>query len=768
MTSNPLADHRYSILEEKILDQSYDFVTHNCQLWLEQEPENDRFCYYVGLALLLQGEPEEAQAVWLLRLTEQEADTVDEFSESLIVFLDQAALKHESQKRIEATWAIRRCIRDLQPDHLNNTLAEIRLSIQTSRANFKSLENIEWIAWLETLDKHEQRNIETSSLQATVVTLLENAPLESITHQLTKFSFSIIGDAPGFEKYLVDRCLAIYNDFGRPDLVAYLLQSYCEKYPDAYEPLLRLSAIFNRLKEYEQGAKIAQRLYQLSPTIVDQAIVNYQWIYNLLYCGGKWEEAKQRSTVQDALLNRLINEGTSNSLMSRSNEPPDTEQSRSFGLRLTTLTYSNAYLRDNLKLNRHFQNGIYSLSYEELSTYKRLKGLNASLQQRAPQIVSSKGTLSKKVLKIGYISHCFGCHSVGWLARWLIKYHDRDRYQIYGYVMLPRDRDPLQEWYLKTFDQVRLFPTQVANDLATVFQQIVEDGIDILVDLDSYTLGLTCAVLALKPAPIQVSWLGCDAPGLPTIDYFIADPYVLPDWAQEHYLEKIWRLPHTYIAVQGFELGVPTLRRDTLNIPDNAIVYFSGQAGLKRNPRFMLLQLKILASVPDSHLVIAGLSDQESLRDHMHSIAEHAGVDQKRLHFLERAASEAIHRANLTLMDIALDTYPYNGATTTLELLWVGVPVVTRVGEQFTARNSYTMMVNTGIEEGIAWTDEEYIEWGIRFGMEPALRQTVRWKLHQSKQYSPLWNVTKFTKDLESAYQQMWKTYSQKQGLWEE
>ena len=108
---------------------------------------------------------------------------------------------------------------------------------------------------------------------------------------------------------------------------------------------------------------------------------------------------------------------------------------------------------------------------------------------------------------------------------------------------------------------------------------------------------------------------------------------------------------------------------------------------------------------------------------------------------------------------MVLDTYPYNGATTTLEVLWMGIPLVTRVGEQFAARNSYTMMMNAGITEGIAWTDEEYVEWGVRLGKDAALRQQISWKLQQSRQTAPLWNAKQFTHEMEKAYEQMWVKY---------
>ncbi|WRH68331.1 MAG: hypothetical protein RSE13_09060 [Planktothrix sp. GU0601_MAG3] len=119
----------------------------------------------------------------------------------------------------------------------------------------------------------------------------------------------------------------------------------------------------------------------------------------------------------------------------------------------------------------------------------------------------------------------------------------------------------------------------------------------------------------------------------------------------------------------------------------------------------------------------------------------------------------SIHRANLMLADILLDTYPYNGATTTMETLWMGIPLVTRVGQQFSARNSYTMMINAGITEGIAWTDEEYVEWGIKLGKDENLRQQIAWKLRKNRQTAPLWNGKQFTREMENAYQQMWQRY---------
>ena len=174
--------------------------------------------------------------------------------------------------------------------------------------------------------------------------------------------------------------------------------------------------------------------------------------------------------------------------------------------------------------------------------------------------------------------------------------------------------------------------------------------------------------------------------------------------------------------------------------------------------------MKILKAMPNSYFLIKGLhTDIKSVRQLFEPIAAAEGVEFDRLRFLPSAPTEAIHRANIGIADVVLDTYPYNGTTTTLETLWMEVPVVTQVGEQFSSRQGYTLLTNAGITEGIARTDEEYVEWGVRLGKDAQLRQQVAWKLRMSKQTSPLWNAQVFTRHLEQAYLEMWKIHEKSQ-----
>jgi predicted O-linked N-acetylglucosamine transferase (SPINDLY family) len=460
--------------------------------------------------------------------------------------------------------------------------------------------------------------------------------------------------------------------------------------------------------------------------------------YSIIMCalmqdGFEWENIFNIANQQIELIQSLSIENSDHLVSTDTN-------------RLFCTTFFLSYISDDPIKNRTIQN--------------QLSQFLAKVCQVSSENLSTKVSSNYEVrpLKIGYISHCLRRHSVGWLARWIFEHHDRDNFKIYAYLLADHPgNDSVKDRIIPLCEQAY----RMGTDAESIIRQIKDDEIDILVDLDSLTSDLTCQIMAVKPAPIQITWLGWDASGIPAIDYFIADPYVLPANAQEYYSEKIWRLPNTYLAVDGFEVLFPTIHRSQFDIPQDSIVYFTSQTGYKRHPDTVKLQMQILKGVPNSYLFIKGSADKESLRQFFRDMAEEVGVSGDRLRFLPTANTEAEHRANLDIADVVLDTYPYTGATTTMETLWMCIPMVTRVGQQFAARNSYTMMMNAGISEGIAWTDVEYVEWGIKLGTDENLRKQVFWKLKESRKTSPLWNAKQFTKNMENAYTQMWNIYIQ-------
>ncbi|WP_068814626.1 O-linked N-acetylglucosamine transferase, SPINDLY family protein [Phormidesmis priestleyi] len=699
---------------------------------IESNPEERSYYWQLGLLLLLQGEEAEAQTTWLFAMSEGEPDQVEQWVAELAQVLQTEAERREALTDYSTAWAIRQHLREVSPNLIYNVLQLLQLSIELDLYTDDTLEELELPQSLQGVE------VNSEFLLHVLETVLYHA---APTPSLLKFAegcISLVPDTHALMQVLLPAAIRFAHSKMSGAFAADLVEAYLRFDPDSIEFLGHLSLFYHNAKQYDRSIQVGERRYELTNYLPEKIFSNHLILRGLLGAGGYWQEALKIAERHESLLQTLVEQ-----------QPTDVH-SVSIS-RLLNSSYYLVYFYDQPQRWRTLENQVLEYCQKNIQLNAANKGRNYqhSIRDRAP-----------KRLKIGYLSHCMATHSVGWLARCLLQHHDRDRFELYGYFLSYRKfHDPLQEWYVNQFEHVHKIETVGLGTNLMIATQIHEDEIDILIDLDSITLDLTCEILALKPAPVQATWLGWDASGLPAIDYFIADPYVLPDSAQDYYSEKIVRLPQTYIAVDGFEVGIPTLRREHLEIPNDAIVFLSAQRGYKRHRDTVKLQMRILKQVPNSYFLIKGLSDQESISKFFAEIAEEEGVSSDRLRFLPDDPSVEIHRANLAIADVVLDTFPYNGATTTLEALWMEIPLVTRVGEQFAARNSYTMLTNAGLTEGIAWTDDEYVNWGVRLGTDAALRQQIAWKLKRSKQTAPLWNGKQFTREMEKAYEQMWATY---------
>lgn len=708
---------------------------------ISAEPEVKSNYWYLGLMLLLQGQEEEATSTWLLAMMDGTPEQVELWTVELLAILEQAAIRFEGLGEIFSAWLIRGHIREIAPKNLPNLLKLVYLAIAIKKF---TAENIQDWGIIDLLNAEQVGNLDaeqTDLLLQVLQEVLKIQPLHQSTIELARAGLPHLQKHPHLLSVLLPAAIEIGHLLLHPKMAAALLELCVEVEPDNLEICQTLAGFYQNAGQYEQGIKLANKCYSLAQTLPEKICYNHLLLRGLMSAGGYWEEISLAMHRQESLLLALTTEAVK-------------KLDSATGERLICADCFFPYFRDRARSNREIINQLSQQCQANFQSYaiEQVQRYSQGFIQRRNWLTAG----SNKRLKVGYISHYLRSHSVGWLARWLLAHHERDRFEIHLYLMLYQDLgDPLQAWYMNQAEYCH----KLGADSGKIAEQIYQDEIDILVDLDSLTLSNTCKVMALKPAPIQVTWLGWDASGLPAIDYFIADPYVLPENAQEYYQEKIWRLPKTYIAVDGFEVGVPTLRREDLNIPNDAVVYYSGQRGYKRHPDTARLQMRIIKEVPNSYFLIKGLADEEAISSFFIELAASEGIERDRLRFLPIVAEESVHRANLGIADVVLDTYPYNGATTTLETLWMGIPLVTRVGEQFAARNSYTMMMNAGITEGIAWTDEEYVQWGIRLGKDSDLRKHISWKLRRSRQNSPLWNGQQFARDMEKAYEQMWHNF---------
>lgn len=701
---------------------------------IEVDPSQHSHYWHLGLLLLLQGQEEEAQTTWLFALSEIDADQIEAATHELSQILQVEAERRAEKQEQTIAWAIRQHLREICPTNVENLLWIILLSIDLNLFTDSTFEEIGMIQQLT----NPQGRIPLQLLLSVFKKLLTTSPAFPSLVKFADVAIPYLQD----RVELVDIILTGLLRFGFSQRNSRFAVQFGEcalkVNPNHFEILGVMASLYQNAGNYDQGVETAKRVYEGSKSLVEKVHANAIVLRGLLGDGGRWQEAVETAQHQTELLHCLVEQQPSGL--------------HSYELaRLLNSAFYLVYFHDHPQQWRSLENQVLKFAQDELQKLAAAAG---------KQFVHQKRDRKGQRLRIGYLSHCMATHSVGWLARWLFQHHDPAQIEVYGYFLGYREiHDPLQAWYLDAVDHARKFSAYREATYIEVADQIYQDKIDILIDLDSITLDITCQVLALKPAPVQATWLGWDASGLPAADYFIADPYVLPDNAQDYYSEKIIRLPQTYIAVDGFEVDPPTLRREDLEIPEDAIVYLSAQRGYKRHQDHVRTQMQIIKQVPNSYLLIKGLSDAESLKNFFLNIAKEEGVSSQQLRFLEGEPSCQEHRANLQIADIVLDTFPYNGATTTLETLWMEIPIVTRVGEQFAARNSYGMMMNVGVTEGIAFSDREYIEWGIRLGTDADLRQSVISKLHQAKRTAPLWNGKKFAREMESAYQTMWRTY---------
>ncbi|NBD19019.1 MAG: O-linked N-acetylglucosamine transferase, SPINDLY family protein [Cyanobacteria bacterium] len=717
---------------ERLEKAQYDELLKLCEQTINAEEEGSLPYWYLGLAYLLKQEPEEAQAIWLSGWFEAPGEeTSDERTEILVRVLEKEAKRQFTKGAFLTSAEIKENIQEIQPENLNNTLSLIKDLIKNKTFSIEYLE--QWEFW-QRLEANRNQAIDATLLGDILVYIFAHFPVENKAG-LMNIAFQAVEDKTTFLKSVVVAAGKVAYKQSKYKSAIEILQLSEKLQPDFLPTYQYLSQIQTDAGKHKPAIDAAEKLIKNSTTPLETTDANF-FLLRALLSSGNWKDIPQVAKQYKKTLEAVCDYYSSQEISNDQYIDDDT-------VTLPLAAFYLSQVEDKPRQNRLLQNQVINI-FQKIFLANQDKHLSFPSRQPIPN----------KRLRVGYMGHTLRFHSVGWLSRWLIKNHTKEDFQTTVYLVNRRP-DALTEGLIAQVDDFKLLDQNTYESA----EQIAKDEIDILVDLDSATLTETCRILSLKPAPIQITWLGWDASSLPAVDYYIADPYVLPENAQDYYQEIIWRLPHSYVAVKGFEAGIPTLKREDLDIPTDAVIYFSAQSATKRHPDTVRLQMQILKQVPNSYFLIKGLGDQEIIREFFTEIANGEGVDPNRLRFLSRDANELAHRANLTIADVVLDTYPYNGATTTLETLWMGVPLVTKVGEQYVARNSYTFLKNVGVEEGIAWTDEEYVEWGVKLGTDENLRRDVHWKLLQSRKTAPLWDVEQFVTDMETAYQQMWAKY---------
>ena len=356
-------------------------------------------------------------------------------------------------------------------------------------------------------------------------------------------------------------------------------------------------------------------------------------------------------------------------------------------------------------------------------------------------------------IRVGYLSADFRMHPVPVLMAGVFEHHDRSRFQTVALSHGSNDRSEMRSRLERSFD--RFVDVQGKSDRETA-TLIADMEIDILIDLTGLTASARQGVLALRPAPVQVNYLGYAGTfGGPHADYIIADRTVIPEEHKPLYAEQVAYLPDCYMphdSKRRIAAAVPS--RTAAGLPERGFVFASFNNAYKFNAPVFAIWMRLLDAIPGSVLWLpsANVAAIRNLRRQ----AQESGVQPDRIVFAPHLPSADDHLARLKLADLFLDTFPYNAHTTASDALWAGLPVLTRMGDSFASRVAASLLLAAGLPELVAQDAKAYEQKALELARDGAALGALRDRLAANRNTCALFDTARFTRNLEAAYLQMW------------
>jgi protein O-GlcNAc transferase len=353
-------------------------------------------------------------------------------------------------------------------------------------------------------------------------------------------------------------------------------------------------------------------------------------------------------------------------------------------------------------------------------------------------------------LRIGYLSSDFYDHATAYLIAELIERHDRGRFEIHGYSYGPDQGGDMRARLVSAFD--RFTDIDVLSHRAAA-ARIRADDIDILVDLKGHTHRARPKILAFRPAPVQVNYLGYPGTmGAPFIDYIVADEFIVPRDRQMFFAEKLAYLPDCYQPNDTRREIAAAPGRAACGLPAQGSVFCAFNNSFKITPNFFAIWMRLLQQVPGSVLWL--LESNALMRRNLTAAAVAAGVEPARLVFAP-ILKHRDHLARHRHADLFLDTLPCNAHTTASDALWAGLPVFTCLGETFAGRVAGSIGRAAGLSELVATSPRDYEALALALARDPARLADIRSRLGAGRLSLPLFDMGKRTRDLEALYVRM-------------
>jgi len=379
------------------------------------------------------------------------------------------------------------------------------------------------------------------------------------------------------------------------------------------------------------------------------------------------------------------------------------------------------------------------------------------IQTKYPAIHGISGSIiyPHKKIRLGYFSSDFYNHATAYLIAELLERHDRTRFEVFGFSFGLAPNDDMRQRVSTAFDRFVDVQHMSDQDIANLARSL---EIDIAIDLKGITAGARTGIFALRPAPIQISYLGYPGTmGAPYIDYLIADPTLIPVEQQRHYSEKIVYLPNTYQVNDSHKrIAERQFTRAEVGLPDTGFVFCCFNNNFKITPVVFDIWMQLLKQVKGSVLWLFDGNAKSTLNLRNEAIAR--GIAAERIVFAKRMDLPE-HLARHKLADLFLDTFFYNAHTTASDALWSGLPVITCIGETFASRVAASLLNAIGMPELITHSSEEYLSLALALATDPERLASIRQKLEKNRSTHPLFNTRLFTRHIENAYTQMWKQH---------
>ena len=350
-------------------------------------------------------------------------------------------------------------------------------------------------------------------------------------------------------------------------------------------------------------------------------------------------------------------------------------------------------------------------------------------------------------LRVGYLSSDFCAHAVAILTAELYQLHDRARVEVFGFCWSREDGSGLRARVVRGMDHhVRI--GEMSDEQAA--RCIRGHEIDILVDLHGLTLGARHDILSWRPAPVQIAWLGYPgSSAMASIDYVLADPFVLPPALAPHFSEQALYLPDTFQVNDRQRLVGPRPSRADCALPADGFVFCSFNNNHKLTPEQFASWMRILQRVPASVLWL--VADSEQVRDNLRMAALRHGLPSERLVFAARALPSD-YLARYQTADLFLDTLPFNAGTTASDALWAGLPLLTRAGRSFAGRMAGSLLHAVGLPELVTDSLQDYEDTAVRLAGAPAELAALRRRLAANRDSCALFDTPRFVRNLEQLY----------------